>query len=60
MKRRFLHASLVSCLALGVWGATISSDAQGQQQGALVIRGGTLIDGNGGAPVANSAVILFP
>ena len=58
MKRRFLHASLVSCLALGVWGATIPSDAQGQQQGALVIRGGTLIDGNGGAPVANSVVVI--
>src|SRR2546421_10855316 len=28
------------------------------QQNALVIQGGTLIDGNGGAPIANSVIII--
>jgi Amidohydrolase family/IPT/TIG domain len=32
--------------------------AQAQQPAALVIEGGTLIDGNGGAPVADSAVVI--
>ncbi len=32
--------------------------AQGQQPAALVIEGGTLIDGNGGAPVRDSVVII--
>ena len=31
--------------------------AQGQQQ-VLVIQGGTLIDGNGGAPVPNSVIVI--
>ncbi len=30
----------------------------GAQEQTLVIRGGTLIDGNGGAPVANSVVVI--
>lgn len=38
-------------------GTGITTQAQGQQQ-ALVIQGGTLIDGNGGAPVPNSAIII--
>jgi len=31
---------------------------QAQQPAALVIEGGTLIDGNGGTPVVNSAVVI--
>src|SRR5689334_11619082 len=31
--------------------------AQGQQQ-VLVIQGGTLIDGNGGAPMPNSVIVI--
>ncbi len=49
---RFLGAcALVSCIALSA-----SAGAQGQQ--TLVIQGGTLIDGNGGAPVPNSVVVI--
>jgi imidazolonepropionase-like amidohydrolase len=43
--------------ALFLLNAASGVDAQGQQ-GALVIQGGTLIDGNGGAPVANSVVVV--
>src|SRR4029077_5727421 len=32
--------------------------AQAQQQTALVIEGGSLLDGNGGPPIANSVVIV--
>ncbi len=35
----------------------LAAQAQGQQQ-ALVIQGGTLIDGNGGAPVPNSVIVI--
>jgi hypothetical protein len=49
------------CLAVflvflcGVFSASLTAHAQ---QPALVIEGGTLIDGNGGAPVPNSVVII--
>ena len=36
--------------------ASLPSGAQGQA--ALVVQGGTLIDGNGGAPVPNSVIII--
>ena len=51
MKKFLMGCALVSCIALSA-----SAGAQGQQ--ALVIQGGTLIDGNGGAPVANSVVVI--
>ena len=35
----------------------LNADAQGQG-GAIVIQGGTLIDGNGGAPVPNSMIVI--
>lgn len=38
--------------------AVCIAGAQAQQQPALVIEGGTLIDGNGGAPVRDAVVIL--
>lgn len=34
------------------------SDARAQQPAALVIEGGTLIDGNGGAPVRDAVVVI--
>lgn len=55
MNRIFRGSLAASAVAL-LWGATLPADAQGQQ--ALVIQGGTLIDGNGGAPVANSVVVM--
>jgi len=43
-------------LLLAVFGGLAS--AQSQQPPALVIEGGTLIDGNGGAPVQDSVVVI--
>src|SRR5688572_3367796 len=57
MKRRLVLSALAACAALLVWGAPVPVDAQGQGQ-TLVIQGGTLIDGNGGAPVPNSVVVI--
>ncbi len=48
---------VLPALALLLLNLPNSVDAQGQQ-GALVIQGGTLIDGNGGAPVANAVVVV--
>ena len=53
MKRILFGCALMSCTALA---ASAPVAAQGQQ--AVVIQGGTLIDGNGGAPVANSVVVI--
>jgi imidazolonepropionase-like amidohydrolase len=47
-------AALAGSIALVVAAADLN--AQGQQ--ALVIQGGTLIDGNGGAPVPNSIIVI--
>ncbi|MCH7978215.1 MAG: hypothetical protein IH935_04455, partial [Acidobacteria bacterium] len=41
----------VSFLGLLLWLAAVQAPAQTNQQNVLVIEGGTLIDGNGGAPV---------
>ena len=46
----------VSCLAVLASGVLGPVDAQ--QPPALVIQGGTLIDGNGGAPVPNSVIVI--
>jgi imidazolonepropionase-like amidohydrolase len=55
MTRTILRSALLACAALLV-GQASGVDAQGQQ--ALVIQGGTLIDGNGGAPVPNSVIVV--
>jgi len=56
VKKSHLCCLMASCAALLLWSASAPVTAQGQQ--ALVIQGGTLIDGNGGAPVANSVVVI--
>jgi imidazolonepropionase-like amidohydrolase len=56
MGRNIGRATLMACAAFAALSVSGSVDAQGQQ--ALVIRGGTLIDGNGGAPVANSVIVI--
>jgi hypothetical protein len=56
VKKTLIRCSLASATALLLWGASVPVTAQGQQ--ALVIQGGTLIDGNGGAPIANSVVVV--
>jgi imidazolonepropionase-like amidohydrolase len=55
ISKRILHRSAAVCLGVVLW----SAQTQGQQQlAALVIQGGTLIDGMGGAPIANSVVVI--
>jgi Amidohydrolase family len=56
MRKSLAIASLFATTALVVWGTTHVA-AQGQGQ-ALVIQGGTLIDGNGGQPIANSVIVI--
>ena len=46
------------CLVLLVGVSHGLLPAQAQQPGALVIEGGTLIDGNGGAPIADSVIVI--
>lgn len=65
MRRLLLNGSFVACAGLLLWGceAPEEVDAQAEQQTDvaaqdIVIQGGTLIDGNGGAPVANSVVVI--
>jgi imidazolonepropionase-like amidohydrolase len=55
--RKTFRTTVVSFAAMLVWGASVSDGAQ-QQQPVLVVQGGTLIDGNGGAPVPNSVVVV--
>jgi len=54
MRNKPLLASLLAGAA--ALALNLQADAQGQQ--ALVIQGGTLIDGNGGAPVPNSVIVI--
>jgi hypothetical protein len=56
MGRTIFRSALLSGAVLLAWGAMVPGDAQGQQ--ALVIQGGTLVDGNGGAPVPNAVVVI--
>ena len=56
MGNRLVRNALMCGAGLMVLGASLPLAAQGQQ--ALVIQGGTLIDGNGGAPVANSVIVI--
>src|SRR5713226_6895425 len=56
MKRLALGLSIATCLALAgtMPGRVVAQGAPS----ALVIQGGTLIDGNGGAPLANAVVVI--
>ncbi len=56
MSKGFLAAALLASAAVAALAAS-NVAAQGQAQ-ALVIQGGTLIDGNGGAPVPNSVIVI--
>jgi len=56
MKKALFRCTLASCTALLAWGASVPLNAQGQQ--VMVIQGGTLIDGLGGQPVANSVIVV--
>jgi len=56
MNKGFLAAALLASAAVAAL-AVSNVAAQGQAQ-ALVIQGGTLIDGNGGAPVPNSVIVI--
>jgi hypothetical protein len=55
MRRTMTRSLLVVCAV--VLACVVAINAQQQPQ-ALVIQGGTLIDGNGGAPVANSVIVI--
>ena len=57
MSRLLFKSALASCAALLGLAAAVPVGAQGQQQ-AVVIQGGTLIDGNGGEPVDNSVIVI--
>jgi hypothetical protein len=57
MSRSSPYVFFASALALTLLGPAAPVGAQAQQ-GAIVIEGGTLIDGNGGAPVADSAIVI--
>ena len=56
MSRKIFRGALMACAAALVFGSAVPVNAQGQ--GAIVIQGGTLIDGMGGAPVPNSVVVI--
>ena len=56
MKKLLFTGSLVSCVALLASG--VLGPVGAQQQPVIAIQGGTLIDGNGGAPVANSVIVI--
>src|SRR5437868_5983426 len=57
MRKALLTGTLLATSALGLWGPPTDVAAQGQQN-TLVIQGGTLIDGNGGAAVPNSVIVI--
>ena len=56
MRNLAFSGALASCLLLAASGLVQTATAQ--PNAALVIQGGTLIDGNGGAPVANSVIVI--
>src|SRR5580704_19105384 len=56
MRKLLFRGSVVSYLAIVATG--VLGPAHAQQQQVLVIQGGTLIDGNGGAPVPNSVIVI--
>lgn len=58
MKRFIRRASLVVCVGLGFVASYRLAPVHAQQAQALAIEGGTLIDGNGGAPVLNAVIVI--
>jgi hypothetical protein len=56
MKKTNFAAALLAGATLMTVGASLPVTAQGQQ--VIAITGGTLIDGNGGAPIPNATVII--
>ena len=56
MWKTVFRSSVVAFSALLMWGAAGPVSAQGQA--ALVIQGGTLLDGNGGPAVPNSVIVI--
>src|SRR5215510_10550097 len=56
--KRLSVTALLAATSLVAWTLNSHVLAQGQAAQALVIQGGTLIDGNGGAPVANSVIVI--
>ena len=56
MKKLVFAGSFASVVA--VLGSGVMGPVGAQPQQAVVIQGGTLIDGNGGAPVPNSVVVI--
>src|SRR6266516_3233303 len=54
MKGTIFCISLAACAGLLAWGVRVGA----QQPQALVVQGGTLIDGNGGTPLANSVIVI--
>jgi Amidohydrolase family/IPT/TIG domain len=57
MRKPRLTGPLLATAALTLSGAGIGL-AQGQRADVTVVQGGTLIDGNGGAPLPNSVVVI--
>lgn len=58
MKPTVCGISLAITAVLATMGSGDSAIAQNPASTALMIQGGTLIDGNGGAPVPNSAILV--
>lgn len=56
MGSRLIRPALAACAVALALSTPAQVDAQAQQ--ALVIQGGTLIDGTGGAPVADSVIVV--
>ncbi len=57
MRTLLAAGSYLATVVLGLCGAADDGAAQAPQN-RLVIRGGTLIDGNGGPPLANSVIVI--
>jgi len=53
----FKKISIPLCVLL--FGFALSASSQERQNPPLVIEGGTLIDGNGGAPVTDAVIIIL-
>jgi imidazolonepropionase-like amidohydrolase len=57
--KRFIRFGVACCtLALLAVSTAPRGESQGQNADVLVIDGGTLIDGNGGQPVADSVIVI--
>ncbi len=58
MKKLLLACTALSGIALMTSSLPTAVQGAAAQGQALVIQGGTLIDGNGGAPIANSVIVI--